>query len=67
MTKPTMTSVRLDADLAEAMYALQEKHGTPLAEQIRRALRPWLIEQGVLKQGEEQKADRKRAPTRKRP
>jgi Arc/MetJ-type ribon-helix-helix transcriptional regulator len=46
-----MVSVRLDADLVSAMDALQEKHGTPYSEQVRRALRPWLETQGVLKKG----------------
>lgn len=44
-----MVSVRLDADLVSAMDALQAKHGTPYSEQVRRALRPWLEAQGVLK------------------
>ncbi len=37
-----------------------------IPEQLRRALRSFLIEKGVLKQEELKKADRKRAPTRSR-
>lgn len=58
--KARMISVRIDAETATAMQELNERHGTPWSEQVRRALRVWLEEQGVLK------ADRKRAPTRKR-
>jgi uncharacterized protein (DUF4415 family) len=50
-TQTRMVSVRLDADLVSAMDALQAKHGTPYSEQVRRALRPWLEAQGVLKKG----------------
>jgi hypothetical protein len=49
MTKPRTMTVRIDADLAEAMDALHTRQGTPLSEQIRRALRPWLEAQGVLR------------------
>ena len=42
------------------MKRLQERDGIPASEQIRRALRPWLEQKGVLK------AERKRAETRKR-
>lgn len=58
MSKPKMISVRLDGDLVDAMDALQERYGTPLAEQIRRALRPWLEAQGVLKATAPAKSER---------
>lgn len=55
-----VTTFRIDDDLLMAMQVLQERDGIPLSEQIRRALRPWLEEKGVIK------SDRKRAQTRKR-
>jgi hypothetical protein len=55
-----VTTFRIDEDLMEAMQRLQARDGIPLSEQIRRALRPWLEEKGVIK------AERKRASTRKR-
>ena len=51
---------RPDNDLMAGMDELQERYGTPYSEQIRRALRAWLEEQGVIK------AERKRAGTRTR-
>ena len=55
-----VATFRIDADLLEAMHQLQARDGIPLSEQIRRALRPWLEEKGVIK------ADRQRAQTRRR-
>lgn len=59
--KERVLTVRIDDDLSDAMEALREKHGTPISEQVRRALGVWLESQGVMK------AERKRAVTRKRP
>ena len=59
--KDRVLTVRIDNDLSDAMEALREKHGTPISEQVRRALRSWLENQGVIK-----KAERKRASTRSR-
>jgi Arc/MetJ-type ribon-helix-helix transcriptional regulator len=56
-----VTTFRVDEELLEAMRQLQERDGILPSEQIRRALRPWLEEKGVLT-----KAERKRAATRKR-
>lgn len=58
-------SIRLDPDVADAMDALREQHGTPFSVQVRRALRAWLIEQGALVE-EPKKSPRPRASTRKR-
>jgi len=58
--KERVLTVRIDDDLSDAMEALREKHGTPISEQVRRALRVWLESQGVMK------AERQRAGTRKR-
>lgn len=41
------TTMRLDADLIQAMYALHARDGITMSEQIRRALRSWLHEKRV--------------------
>ena len=56
-----LTNFRLDADLLEGMHALRERDGVPIAETMRRALRAWLGERGVLKT----KSAPKRAQTRR--
>ena len=56
-----VVTFRPDHDLLEAMEFLRDRDGVPFSQQIRRALRQWLNEKGVIK------ADRKRAVTRKRP
>jgi hypothetical protein len=43
------STFRLDEDLVEAMRLLQERDGILPSEQVRRALRPWLEEKGVLR------------------
>ena len=48
-TPRTGSTFRLDADLVAAMKALQERDGILPSEQVRRALRPWLEDRGVLK------------------
>jgi antitoxin component of RelBE/YafQ-DinJ toxin-antitoxin module len=60
--KERTLTVRVDEEMSEAIEAVREKHGTPVSEQVRRALRAWLVAQGVIK-----KAERKRAATRRRP
>lgn len=59
--KERVLTVRIDDDLSDAMEALRVKHGTPISEQVRRALRLWLESQGVMK------AERQRVAPRKRP
>jgi hypothetical protein len=44
----TKAGWRLPGDISEAMQALKNRDGVPLNEQIRRALRSWLHERGVL-------------------
>jgi len=62
MTPKTRTiTFRPDDELFDAMDRIRERHGTPYSVQLRRALRVWLEEQGEV-----EKADRKRAATRKR-
>ena len=55
-----VATFRIDPDLFEGMETLKHRDGIPLSEQIRRALREWLVAKGVVK------AERKRADTRKR-
>jgi len=54
-------SFMIDPDLAAALKTVKEQDGVPESEQIRRALRQWMEQRGVMK------AERKRAVTRKRP
>jgi hypothetical protein len=56
-----VSTFRPDKDIMDAMEALKERDGMPFSEQIRRALRAFLIEKDVL-----QKSERPRAATRKR-
>jgi len=44
-----ITAFRLDPDILGAMKKLQERDGISFSEQARRALRPWLESEGVLK------------------
>jgi len=60
--KERTLTVRVDAEMSEAIEAVREKYGTPVSEQVRRALRAWLVAQGVMK-----KAERKQVVARKRP
>lgn len=52
----------IDADLADGLKQLKERDGVSEAEQIRRGIRMWLESRGII-----EKAERKRAATRKRP
>lgn len=65
MSPSRPTSVRIDEDVIEGLRVVQERDGIPQTEQIRRALRVWLIEKGVM-DAPPQKTARKRAGTRKR-
>jgi hypothetical protein len=60
-TKDLVLSVRIDQELLSAMTALREDRGAPFSEQVRRALRAWLTDEGFLK------ADRTRVSARVRP
>jgi hypothetical protein len=59
--KERVVTFRPDEDILEAMEALRERDGMPFSEQVRRALRGFLIEKGVMKE-----AAPRRAPTRRR-
>ena len=50
-----VVTFRPDEDLLHAMETLRDRDGVPFSQQIRRALRQWLEEKGVLE------SERKRA------
>ncbi len=54
-----VTTFRLDPELLDGLKEVWERDGVQPSEQVRRAIRAWLDAKGI-------KADRKRAPTRKR-
>ena len=57
---------RPDQDIEDAMTTLWERDGISYSEQIRRALRVWLQERGVLAPLPKAKTARKRVSARKR-
>ena len=44
-----MYALRLDQDLAALLKLVKERDGIPESEQIRRALKAWFKQKGVLK------------------
>jgi hypothetical protein len=58
--KNTVITFRVSALMSEQLRAIEERDGIPVAEQIRRALRPWIEKERVMEAG------RKRAVTRRR-
>ncbi len=60
MSPKKLAAFRLDEQTIDALAAIKERVGIPVAEQVRRALEQWIAEHG-------DKAGRKRAVTRKRP
>lgn len=60
MSERKRYSFWIDAAQSEGLKAVKERDGVLESEQIRRAIDAWLQEKGV------RRADRKRAPTRKR-
>lgn len=63
MTPKRVTTMRLEDEQLEGLRLIWERDGIPVAEQVRRAIRAWLIQRGV---GKEEKTERKRVATRKR-
>lgn len=57
------TTYRLETEILEALSQIRERDGIAVSEQVRRALKDWIAGKGVTLK----RADRKRAPTRKRP
>jgi hypothetical protein len=62
MTPKRLANFRLEDELVEGLQAVKERDGIPLTEQVRRAIRQWLQDRGVI-----EKTDRKRVRARKRP
>ena len=60
----TVTTVYLDDDLRDGLKAVKARDGVPEAEQIRRALRGWLLERNAL--GKSAPAGAKRTRPRKK-
>ena len=61
MTPRSRYTFFIDEDQRAALGAIKDRDGISESEQIRRAIKAWVEQKGVLK------ADRKRATTRKRP
>jgi antitoxin component of RelBE/YafQ-DinJ toxin-antitoxin module len=61
MTLRRITTFRIDEELLEGLRQVCERDGVPVPEQVRRAIRTWLGTKGVI-----DKAERKRAATRRR-
>ena len=62
MTPRKLHAFRIDEQQLQAMQAIWERDGIQVSEQIRRAIKAWLETKGVVSQ----RAERKRAVTRKR-
>ncbi len=60
MTPRKVATFRLDDELLEGLQEVWQRDGVQPSEQVRRAVRKWLEDRGVIK------AERKRAATRKR-
>jgi hypothetical protein len=63
MTARKLAAFRLDEELVEGLKQVWERDGIQPSEQVRRAVKAWLKEKGLITE----KSDRKRAGTRKRP
>ncbi len=61
MTPRSRYTFFIDEDQRAALSAIKDRDGISESEQIRRAIKAWVEQKGVLK------PDRKRATTRKRP
>ncbi len=61
MTPRRITTFRIDEDLLTGLREVCERDGVSVPEQVRRAIRAWLQSKGVM-----EKAERKRAVTRRR-
>jgi hypothetical protein len=67
MSPNRLASFRLEEEILAGLQAVQERDGVPKTEQVRRALRAWLTDRGVLDTGPTaKKMPRKRAATRRR-
>ncbi len=55
-----MTNFRIDPELLQALRAIRQRDGLPIAEQIRRAIRTWLEARGAVE------GARRRVPPRRK-
>ncbi len=55
-----LVALRLDAQTREQLEAIRQQYGTPVSEQIRRAIHAWLEAGGM--EAEVRKVDAARAP-----
>ena len=58
-TPRRVTTFRIDADLLDGLQEVWERDGVAASEQVRRAIRAWLEQKGVVK------AQRKRSTRRR--
>jgi hypothetical protein len=49
VNKDRVLSIRVDAEISAALEVVRERYGTPISEQVRRALIVWLTAQGALR------------------
>jgi len=61
MTPKKYAAFRLDEELLEGLDVVYERDGVSVPEQVRRAIRAWLGQKGIIV-----KAERKQVATRKR-
>lgn len=61
MTPKKYAAFRIDEELLQGLQEVWDRDGIAVPEQVRRAIRQWLEQKGVVV-----KTDRKRAGTRKR-
>lgn len=66
MSPRKLANFRLDEDLIDGLKFVFERDGVPQSEQVRRAVRAWLVERGAIEAPRATKTARKRAGTRKR-
>jgi predicted DNA-binding protein len=61
MSPKRLYNFRIDPDLDEGLKAVKERDGIAESEQIRRAIRAWLEEKGVIKAASRRVSPRRRA------
>jgi hypothetical protein len=54
--KDRVLSIRVDAKTSAGLELIRERYGTPISEQVRRALIAWLTAQGALRATRERSA-----------
>ncbi|MCG3774992.1 MAG: hypothetical protein JW395_1820 [Nitrospira sp.] len=60
------TAFRLDPEILDGLLVVKERDGMPLSEQVRRALRTWLADKGILLAKPDAPAAQRRRPTRRK-